>query len=181
MQRDGSRRFHLLDAMILVAALAAGLSVVRYTQPIEGEYVGRGLTGARLGVLLGLLRLFGWSPLLGAGTLALAAVRLRRPRPPAATLWRRPGFVATVAAAAGMALSALLVAPFLAARGREIRQWTWLASFPVGFSVAGAWAVLWLSGRWRAAPEAIDRLGRLVGALWLAMVGVELGFLFCIT
>ncbi|MFO0955968.1 MAG: hypothetical protein U0800_00720 [Isosphaeraceae bacterium] len=41
-------------------------------------------------------------------------------------------------------------------------------SAPCGLTVAAVWLVLALSGRWRPEPSWIDRLGRLVGAAWIA-------------
>src|SRR5262249_17938993 len=39
---------------------------------------------------------------------------------------------------------------------------------PCGYSVGAVWLLLALSGRWRAERSWIDRLGRLLGAVWIA-------------
>jgi hypothetical protein len=51
-----------------------------------------------------------------------------------------------------------------------------LFAYPVGVAVGAAWVNLAVCGRWRPEPEWIDRLGRIVGACWLAMM-LELTYL----
>ena len=51
--------------------------------------------------------------------------------------------------------------------------WT-TTSDRVGLVVAGAWLILALSGRWRADPGWIDRLGCALGACWVGWLLVEL-------
>lgn len=41
-------------------------------------------------------------------------------------------------------------------------------SAPCGFTVAVVWLLLALSGRWRPEKSWIDRLGRLLGVVWIA-------------
>ena len=41
-------------------------------------------------------------------------------------------------------------------------------SAPCGFTVAAIWLLLGLSGRWRPEKSWIDRLGRLLGVVWIA-------------
>jgi hypothetical protein len=41
-------------------------------------------------------------------------------------------------------------------------------SAPCGWTVAAIWLLLALSGRWRPEPSWIDRLGRLLGVVWIA-------------
>jgi hypothetical protein len=41
-------------------------------------------------------------------------------------------------------------------------------SAPCGFTVAAIWLLLALSGRWRPERSWIDRLGRLLGLVWMA-------------
>jgi hypothetical protein len=45
---------------------------------------------------------------------------------------------------------------------------------PASFCVAGAWLTLALARRWRPAPTWPDRLGRLVGVLWVAAGALSL-------
>jgi hypothetical protein len=43
---------------------------------------------------------------------------------------------------------------------------------PCGFAVTGAWLTLALSGRWRAEASWIDRLGRALGIVWIALTAI---------
>ena len=92
---------------------------------------------------------------LFAYAFTLLALRLLSPRPPAAELVRQPGLWASAGVVLGVALMVAL---------RYFQ--------PVFFpgSVALAWLVLVLSGRWRAERSWIDRSGRVVGACWLALL-----------
>ena len=45
---------------------------------------------------------------------------------------------------------------------------------PIGMAVAIAWSFLVLLGLWRPVPDAVDRLGRVVGAYWI-LVGLKWG------
>jgi hypothetical protein len=42
----------------------------------------------------------------------------------------------------------------------------------IGFAVAGAWLALCLVGRWKSEPTWIDRPGRAIGCLWIALTVV---------
>jgi hypothetical protein len=42
-------------------------------------------------------------------------------------------------------------------------------SAPCGCTVAAIWLLLVLSGRWRPERSWIDRLGRLLGVVWIAV------------
>ena len=46
--------------------------------------------------------------------------------------------------------------------------------FPGPFVVAGAWLLLALTGRWRAEKTWVDRLGRALGAVWVAWLLIHL-------
>ena len=97
-------------------------------------------------------------PLLGL-TLAMLMLRLRQPRPPLVTLLRQPGFVACLAAPLGVFV--FIEANYL---GGDFRPHPTVAGL-----ILGAWAILAVSRRWEAEAGWIDRLGRLVGAAWLAL------------
>ena len=43
----------------------------------------------------------------------------------------------------------------------------------LGTAVASAWLLLAVSGRWRAEPGWLDRLGRILGAYWVGMLALE--------
>jgi hypothetical protein len=125
-------------------------------------------------------------PLLFAGSLAVLAVRLRRPLPLKRWLFWQPG-----ASACGVASTALVVAGslYLAANGlsylsggrtpaflsRQIQEdlmpeHLTAAATAIGYGVAGTWIALATKRRWRPEPDWIDGLGRLVGVGWIVMV-----------
>jgi hypothetical protein len=162
-----SRRLTLLDAMIAVAALAVWLVATR-------SYAERSNLGS-----IWYLRDYGLprilqkqgAYLLMASSIAMLVIRLRPPRPPHRRLWRQPGLAASAGAAIGMAVGLL---GFLAASTATVdpplvdfSAWLSAARPFAAPGVAGAWLGLFLTGRWKSEPGSIDRLGLLLGVLWL--------------
>lgn len=128
----------------------------------------------------------GFGPVFATSwTLGWLALRLRSPRPSRRRLWAQPGAFAALAA---------LLAVFWQA-GIES---TWLIWFPLAAhgsigepaaqvayqmlstaldrspdmaacGIVAGWAALALGGRFRAAPSWLDRLGRVLGMLWIAL------------
>src|SRR4051794_11857717 len=100
-----SRRFTVLDALALVAAVGIGLGLARAYQS--------SMDTAAAGVAMNYplrIRWFGRpTPLLISLTLALLALRLIGPRPRGRRLVGSPGFAACYAAALGLAITALTV------------------------------------------------------------------------
>jgi hypothetical protein len=41
-----------------------------------------------------------------------------------------------------------------------------------GLTIASAWMVLLLGGRWRPRPELTERMGQTLGVFWIAMIPV---------
>ena len=101
--------------------------------------------------------------------LAQLLFRFRRPRPPISMAVVQPGTAASV----------VLVLSFLALF--ELSALGFLPPLPLvrqavgGVSVALAWTVLAISGRWRREPGWIDRTGRVVGAAWAATAALVVG------
>jgi hypothetical protein len=199
------RRFGLGDLMILIAALAAGMQGARglWRLQVEGP---RGpswsLTPTRLMVAAVA------ASIAAPMTIAVLALRLRRPRPARRRIWTQPGAAAALACALMFAVKGIeVVAAFawpdtLSRGAATIRQAArvrvndstyllylsapalngvigsvglgcWdvaMAAFaaPCGYSVGAVWLLLVLSGRWRAERSWIDRLGRLLGVVWIA-------------
>lgn len=173
------RRLTLLDAMILIVALAAVLPASRqvlartfWYEPLFDDYGGDRVQVGGLGqvvwhdvrsIALGL------SPCLASLTIALTALQWRRPRVAWRLLPRSPGLVACGVAS--------LVLVTEAALGWEDEGVRYLMDFPVwwlpfstrnaGGAVAGAWLALAGSGRWRRERGNLDRAGVLLGACWI--------------
>jgi len=118
--------------------------------------------------------------LVAPWTLLLIALRLRAPRPRWRRIWRQPGMAACLAALVGWIWSALalLLAFDIVYVTRPSRRWhpheewvqKWLSDevfMYVGLAVAATWTVLFISGRWTRPADWIDRMGRIVGFLWI--------------
>jgi hypothetical protein len=156
------RSFGLLDAMIMIAAIAGFYAISRGTllwpnDPNDFPFWQR--LGRRWGVLLMFL------------SAAMVVIRLRSPRPRCRRLWIQPGFTACVAALVGAAANAGSTALKLHAV-LSLREYYTVAqlceSWPYsGPAVLGVWLALILSRRWRPERGAIDRVGHLIGWLWI--------------
>ena len=167
-----TRRFTLLDGLILIVPMAAGFALAR-------SYVPEAL--ARLGTPDNTARWFRYSGLVvnlasrfaAMGMLAVLAARFLPPRPGLRRISRQPGAVACAAGAAAMAMGGLVVGPLWLFRKVSISSadrsfWPFFEAriFP---AVAAAWVALALAGRWRAEPSWVDRAGRALGAYWIAL------------
>ena len=179
-----SRRFNLGDLMILIAALAPGLARVPAESLLIGfavsklpppelwsrEWLWEAATGRSWAVTTLAGEVFNLVvPFLLILPLAQLLFRIRRPRPPMNRALLQPGTVASVA----------LVLSFLALF--ELSALGFLPPSPLvrqvvgGGSVALAWVVLAISGRWRREPGWIDRTGRFVGAAWATIAVLIVG------
>ena len=167
--RPRSRPFALGDAMILIVALALGLALAGPGIVIIADAIRtvphkhfRTLAGAvPLGRFLNIVVLNFLFFLLPA----FLILRLKRPRPPLRSLIRQPGFAACAAPVAFFLVSlplALLAPSGLAGQVIEIAGQVLLAA-----AVPLAWVSLIATRRWDPEPSWIDRLGRILGALWM--------------
>jgi hypothetical protein len=162
--------------MILILALALGLGLDRpyiilianYIHTVPNEYF-QTLDGTvSLGRSLNLIMLYFLYFLLPA----FLILRLRRPRPPMHSLVRQPGFAAC-AAPVGCYLAALplsLLGPFVPA-GEVIE---FAGQILVAAATPLTWFFLAVTRRWAAEPSWIDRLGRILGALWMVCLPAHL-------
>jgi hypothetical protein len=125
------RPFRLLDAMILVAATAAGCGLTRwihtategeiswsslsetwetFLQTLASDGWTSGVQGGTYHLSCTLLMLAGLTvPLVATWTLALIPIRLISPRPPFRRLARQPGMMATCASGLAFALCGLQI------------------------------------------------------------------------
>ncbi len=118
-----------------------------------------------------------WTP-------ALWIIRMRRPRPRWHRLIRQPGHAAS---SVGLLVFAIVFATDLlrwaASRaghsgGLQLLQDAWFAVRPAGeaglegtlHAVPATWLIMLLGGWWRPERSAIDRLGRALGAGWIALM-----------
>ncbi len=192
------RRFSLADAMVLVAATAAGFAISREGQrSLSALFVdgGPGVDSLeRLKPVLGPLArgIFAWGPVLTCWALALLALRLRPPRPARRRLFAPPGvaacFLATLLVGFGTVESAwrsCLVPDFVGVdvihatpRIPELARVLQVGSTSatVGFGIAALWIWMTAAGRWRPEPHWIDRAGRILGVTWLVAIPLRLWF-----
>ena len=185
MGTDPGRRFTLVDAMILVASVAAGMGWIHGNLDPHSFtalwyfYRGRSFASAVKQAML-----FVW-PMLLAPTLATLVLRVRPPRPPGRRLARQPGLVAGCAATLAVAVVFLPAVVALAAgvpayndhTGYPLGYWGYVTmgvAIPeaVGMAVSAAWMTLALGGSWRAERSWVDRLGRALGLCWIALFAI---------
>ena len=171
MPRDGipSRRFTLFDLMVLVAASAAGVAMLRpYMVTINGPNF------RNSGHLRTMEATYGaWSLVAAWWMLALLVLQYRGPHPGRWRLARRPGHVACLVAMVALAVGGLHHLVQYVFQDESHRPFSchqlWItASVHVGPTIAGTWLLLAMSGRWKSDPGWMDRLGRGLGWLWIA-------------
>jgi len=164
------RRATLIDGMILVAATAVGLAMMRACDPEFTQAPSAKFLKA------------GWGRpacLVAAWSLALIFLRARRPRPMLRHMLLRPGMAASfaVALAAIIALSRDVMAyqvlkilrPHTSEGGRSVDLFNTIwssTSSSIPWVVGGAWITLLVMGRWRPASGWIERWGRILGFYW---------------
>ncbi len=171
MPREGTpnRRFTLIDLMVLVAATCAGLAILR---PYLATFASRKWRQASPYIRTIEATYGAWSCIAACWMIALLLLRYRRPRPRRGRLVRRPGHVACCVAVVALAegfLYQLAVSGLSDPMRRPFSFHSfWITvSGHIGPTVAGAWLLLALSGRWKSDPGWIDRLGRLLGCCWI--------------
>jgi hypothetical protein len=189
MRMKSARKLTVLDAMILVAATAAALAVMRSQWPthlgIQDAYTDS-THALRLSNLLMIIRnhLYFASYMIAMWTLSCLILRLRQPRPALRLLTRETGMVACVAAVIVLAIRMMInfgsMISVLAIDGvYSVAGLTVLDLFPnelisipseIGCAVTAAWIIQAISGRWRCEPNWIDRVGRSTGAFWIATI-----------
>jgi hypothetical protein len=176
------RRFTLLDAMILIAAMGLGMLLWK-------DYL---RCGSALPYLVSeehgpsrwkfWVQFRGLVPGLSVVTLALLPLRLMAPRPRLRRAFLSPGTTPSlvVILALGVVLAQFVLDrpairhthfPQIGVLGPGELLTLRLVGMKgmVGPGVAFAWGLLWLGGGWR--PEATwpDRAGRIVGITWVAL------------
>jgi hypothetical protein len=165
----GPRRLTLADLQILVAAAGAAAMVLAMLRR-EEEYVRARFNPVRplpTGFWPWLIRLLA---VLVVASLALLVLRLRQPRPSRWRCFRQPGTAACVASIFSASLSVLRnvmdVNPYSIANPLAF----YICGLDrIGSSVVLVWLTLALAGAWRPAPDWIDRSGRVLGVILIAV------------
>ena len=169
-----TRRFTLLDAMILIVALAA---VLPATRTLLGVLVGPWYDPTyvrfswRYGPAWDNIRgiSFGLSPCLASLTIALTALQWRRPKLTFRMLGRSPGLVACASATLVLVVEGLLGFESWNFKPLADLQFWWLpfGMRNVGGTVLGAWIAQALAGRRRWRGDNLDKFGRVLGVFWI--------------
>jgi hypothetical protein len=186
------RTFTVLDALILIAVTAMGLVWWRILAQygLVPDSLGSHFLEASLrerlrsGLLIAVFEIY---PLMVAWTFGLLLLRLRNPRPRLVRMARQPSFVAecavlmalavTVGELAGWRVAGCGLGKFavLALRGQAFREMLDNGlSFDetikqIAAAVGSVWGVMFLGRALRPEKSWIDRLGRVVGVLWMVM------------
>jgi hypothetical protein len=191
-----SRRFTLLDAMLLVVAAAVGLTLARVTLPDQTSIKTPPTPVApaypagvhSLPALIKLREILGSavtasatvSPSIMAFTIAVLFLRFRKPRPRSRLIFRHPGAMGCSAAFLALLIAILALTPTtLQSLGKpNFHGWmfnVWLIiSRGAGMAVAGAWLTLAMSGQWRAAGDWIERMGQVLSVAWMLALLLEI-------
>jgi hypothetical protein len=183
-----TRRFTLLDGMILVGSIALGLAPLRWRGDYGGDGVWEGLKWT--------VSNFAWNAsyfdhvipdivfLVMPLTLGMLVLRLRKPRPRWRRLVRQPGFLASLALVLGWVVAGAMTLVDVFWSGISFDKtptasdlwWYWMhddfaiaGPLLAGFAVVVAWSTQFLVGRWCPEPSWIDRLGRIIGVCWIAL------------
>jgi hypothetical protein len=185
------RPFNLMDAMVLIAATAAGLGTARGIRDLVWEATGQSVMVGSIGptLLLAARSTVLAYPFLVAWTIALSLLLFlpRRFRPSLGDLINRPGTAACGAAAMAITIGtvnlAVLIVVAFARNGTPLNSKEFLGSCVYGIihnlgvelgmpglGVTVAWSMLALSGRWRSEPNWLDRTGRSLGLAWVVLM-----------
>jgi hypothetical protein len=184
MKPVSQRRLTLFDAMLLMAATAFGAWFL--SESPQNHEFGK-LFNNDLSTRHRFLEAWKSLQILTASLSAfpptLCVLRLFKPRPSRRVLFRQPGFIAccmwtvTLLAIGIMkTLGQQLSRSFLRLDATDAFSFSWISIVltyhidECGFSVAVAWLTLALGGRWRPEPSWIDRMGRVLGFYFIAII-----------
>ena len=176
IRRPRSRPFGLGDAMIFVIAVGLGLTLARPAIALIFDAVRsdprwrfQTLAGAvSLGRMLNIVLLNFLLFLLPACMI----VRLRHPRLSFRSVICQPGFAACAAPISVVVATLPLV--FLHASGLARPVIEIAAQILIVIAVPMTWVVLIATRRWNPEPGWIDRLGRILGILWMVCIPAHL-------
>ena len=181
----------LADLMILVVMFALGMASLRTTLrdlPLENFPRPQSSQGSRIGRAQPYINfiLVQGTPLLSLASLTAVVVSLRCPRPPIRRLVRRPGFIVCLAATLGTieAIAELGTLHYFNSDPYFLSAFDILVfGLPqiAGRMVLASWMVLALAGHGWPGRLLTDRMGCVIGMLWLLLFSSEivrrLGFL----
>jgi hypothetical protein len=179
MRTNTSRKFTLVDAMVLIAAAGLSLVLIRdYLEHRATRYVIETIAQSGIWSVASLWRLSTlvsgmMAPLAVSLSLALWVLRLRQPRPAIHEMFRQPGMVACSATVFATGLFFINISLNLCyyygnnSTSQDLHR-LWMIRLPWnGEVVAVAWLLLWLCGAWCSETSWIDRAGKCLGVYWI--------------
>ena len=181
------RRLNLVDLAILVLATAVGLVAVR--QDLEGLFsrpqdLENGQAVYRWTLPFALSKAVTVEVWLMAWTAGWLILQLRRPRLRLRQLSRQPGFLACFSSVVIMLASGPLTWAIISSVASGMNGWldrmVWgeMVSSQIGAAVLAGWAILAASGRCRIRAGWLDRVGQVMGLIWVAMIPANLVHFF---
>jgi hypothetical protein len=172
------RRFTLLDAMIMIAATAIGMvgSISIWNSAFYEKNPYLEFSVSFLRDHRAVMSYVGhYSYVLSAcaimWTMALSLLSLKRPRPPIWRLARQPGVIGCWAASMAFLFTGCI--KFMNFYFHNIILYDWadylldLSFSEVSCAVLVSWVIAAVSKRWRPEPNWIDRIGRVLGLIWI--------------
>lgn len=185
MSEQGRPQFSLADAMILVAATTPGLVLIRIANGL-GLFAADSSGKTPLGRELVEYFCVAGGCILTPLMLAVLVLRVRQLRPNPREAFQGPGFMACVAV---LVATPLPVAYYVVAVILTIGDAFPIFSVPfnnlfgrlamgAGPMIVGAWLAMVCLGRWKVSSSWADRLGCVLGILWILIyVYAELYFI----
>jgi hypothetical protein len=177
MSKPSARSLGILDVMILMigVAIAALLTRLYLANNYDVFFDRLGKTPSNAVYIRWILNessdfLCLW---LTAITPVAFFIRMRRPRPPLSRIMRQPGATCLCAVSFLTLVCGILALISVAIEGTGpwfyYYQGYLIHLFPyAGGAVAAVWTIQWLARRFRPEASGIDRLGRVLGVLWIA-------------
>jgi hypothetical protein len=181
------RRLNLADLTVLVLAMAVGLLATRHDleglfsrpQDLEG-----GQVVYRWTLPVALSKAVTVEVWLMAWTAGWLILQLRPPRLRLRHLSHQPGFLACFSAVVISLVSGPLTWAIIRSHTSGTNAWldhiVWgeSVSSQIGASVLAGWALLLASGRCRSRAGWLDRVGQVLGVIWVAMIPANLAHFF---
>lgn len=169
--RPVHRQWTTIDGMTLVAATGLGLVVAKEVDRVV-DFDIRGISDfARAAIVV--------QPILTCWAAGLLMIAHHRLTEPVWRLLRRPGLSACAVAFASILVSFALAwaIQWKVGRGGGVTFWrgknlfVQFAQFALfaGHDIAFAWLIQLATGVWRPSPDWVDRIGRLLGVVWLGL------------
>lgn len=176
--KSRTRPFTIADGMILIAATALATAWIARAWRLLGDQqssLADDVWGYALIAIIAAL------PFLVVWTMAMVVLSARKPRPVWWRASREPGASASLAAALSLVVSMpiitaiVLISVMRTRTSDEVRgllpvvflQFLSMAAPLVGFVVLMTWSLMGVQNGWRCKATWIDRLGRVLGFLWI--------------